>query len=410
LIAVTTNRIPRFLSPCRLVALSPCLFLGCAWDDFVLFKPPTPPPPPVESFVLRPEGLAPEKKPAEGGPQATLAGAHELYRQEEYAKAERVYHLIAENKKNPPPIIQEARFYEAECLRMENELPRAADTYAGLMNDFPNNSWRDQANQRMYDIAMFWLQDTVAEMTEAEEKRQGKRWFVQNRFVSFEKKKPLLDREGRAIEKLDQVRFNDLRGPLVDKCLWICGKVKLFREDYREADQYFTQIHEQCPNSPHAAEAVELAIFCKQMATGGSDYDGRKCAEARKMVDAALRLPGLDDSKKNKIAGQLASITAQQAEKDFKMAEFYRRTGHPGSAYFYYEIVRRRYPRSDYARLATERQAEIHGELEKKGAEERREIPDSGSALSAPRERFQGNNEMSPTPRDLPPGNNLGTR
>ena len=30
-------------------------------------------------------------------------------------------------------------------------------------------------------------------------------------------------------------------------------------------------------------------------------------------------------------------------------AEFYRRTGHPGSAYFYYEIVRRRYPNTPYA-------------------------------------------------------------
>jgi hypothetical protein len=259
------------------------------------------------------------------------------------------------------------------------------------MKDFPNNPYRDQANQRMFDIALFWLEDTWAEMKEAEEQRHGQRWVVWPRFVSLEKKKPLLDREGRAIEKLDEVRFNDLKGPLADKCLFICGHVKLYHEDYREADQYFTQIHEQHPNSPYAAQALELAIFSKQMATGGSDYDGRKCAEARKLVDAALRLPNLDEVKKQKIAGQLASITAQQAEKDFKMAEFYRRTSHPGSAYFYYEIVRRRYPGSDYARLAGERQMELRGELEKKGGQERREIP-SGKDAAGP----------APLPKDFP--------
>ncbi len=381
---------------------------GCEWDNWTLFKPPTPPPPPVESFVLRPDGLAAEKKPAEGGPQAALLGAHELYRQEDYPKAEKLYHAIADNKKYPPAICEEARFFEAECLRKQDELPRAADTYQRLMNDFISNPWRDQANQRMYEIALFWLQDTWAEMKEEEEKRKGKRWWVNNRFVSFEKKKPLLDREGRAVERLEDVNANDPKGPLADRCLWICGMIKLHHEDYREADRFFTQIHEQHPNSPFAAQAIELAIFSKQMATGGSDYDGRKCAEARKLVDAALRLPGLDEAKKQKIAGQLASISAQQAEKDFKMAEFYRRTGHPGSAYFYYEIVRRRYPGSDYYRLATERQVELRGELEKNGSEERRE--NSAGGTMSPRERFQANSEMSPNPRDLTPGNNPSMR
>src|SRR5262249_49121743 len=56
---------------------------------------------------------------------------------------------------------------------------------------------------------------------------------------------------------------------------------------------------------------------------------------------------------------QIGSITYQQAEKDFSIGEFYRRTGHPGSAYFYYEIVRRRYPGSKWADMATDRMQEL---------------------------------------------------
>ena len=42
------------------------------------------------------------------------------------------------------------------------------------------------------------------------------------------------------------------------------------------------------------------------------------------------------------------AIRMQQAEKDFKVAEYWEQTNHPGSAYFSYEIVRRRYPGTKY--------------------------------------------------------------
>jgi len=47
------------------------------------------------------------------------------------------------------------------------------------------------------------------------------------------------------------------------------------------------------------------------------------------------------------------------AEKDFKLAEFYRRTGIPGAARFYYELIRQRYLETDYAKRATQRLAEV---------------------------------------------------
>jgi RNA polymerase sigma factor (sigma-70 family) len=47
--------------------------------------------------------------------------------------------------------------------------------------------------------------------------------------------------------------------------------------------------------------------------------------------------------------------SAAQAEKDWQTAEFYRRTGRLGSAYFSYELVRRRYPGTVFAEMAGER-------------------------------------------------------
>jgi len=148
--------------------------------------------------------------------------------------------------------------------------------------------------------------------------------------------------------------------------------VKFFREDYVEADHYFSQLVEMHPNSPLAPKAVELAIISKNLSTGGPDYDGRKTAEARKMVHEAIaKYPELAKEKEEFLQRQLVGINMQQAEKDFRVAEFYRRTKHPGSAYFYYEIVRRRYPGTPLADKAAERMKELESQHEKDDAKEK---------------------------------------
>src|SRR5205823_846346 len=130
---------------------------------------------------------------------------------------------------------------------------------------------REQATQHMFDIANYWLDDTRQEMRETREKQEGKRWYVPPHFLSFERSKPLLDREGRAIEKLEQVRYHDINGPLADKALFMSGSVKFFDEDYKEAAFLFSQIAERHPRSDLAPKAIELAIICKNLSTGGSD-------------------------------------------------------------------------------------------------------------------------------------------
>lgn len=335
-------------------------------DRWHLVTPPPPPPPPADSLVLHGDRLEPETKPAEGTAAADLAGAHVLYRDGKFSEAERIFHRIADNTKNAPPVAEEARYYEAECLRRQAHYPKAADTYAKMLIDFPSGAYREQAVQHIYEIANYWLDDTRKEMEEYKEQHEGKRWVVWPEFIHFEKTKPLLDEEGRALEKLEQVRYNDMTGPLADKALFLAGSVKFFRKEYKEADFLYSQLVEMHKNSPFVEQALELAIISKQLSTGGAEYDGRKVAEARRLVDTALRnYPEFVNKKGDFLSRQLFSITMQQAEKDYQIAEFYRRTGHPCSAYFYYEIVRRRYPGTKYFDLATHQIEELRVKLEK---------------------------------------------
>jgi outer membrane protein assembly factor BamD (BamD/ComL family) len=343
-----------------------------------------------------------------------------LFRQGDYKKAEALFKYLADKKKTPMAVAEEARYYQAESLRLQvteayfvgqSHLAKAADVYADLLNKFPNSAYREQAIRHMYDIANLWLDDTRLEMEQTREKAEGKRWFVPWHFVNFDDKKPLLDEEGRAIEKLEQVRYNDINGPLADQALFLAGSVKFFNQDYKEADNYFSQIHEKHPNSPLAEKAVELAIISKHLSTGGADYDGRKVAEARKLVASAFdNYPELANKKKDFLTRQMVGITLQQAEKDYKMAEFWKRTGHIGSAYFYFEMVQRRYPNTPFAELAR-KQSE---ELKEKAAKDKNVLtpPPAKAELGRPTPleggitpRPQGDpreTEVAPPPRPVP--------
>jgi outer membrane protein assembly factor BamD (BamD/ComL family) len=347
-----------------------CLLSGCTWDQLNPIKPPPTPPPPVESFVLREGSLTAEPRPKEKTVEAELAGADEYFRREDYAKAEKLYHHVANNDKNQAFAIQKALYYEAESLRLQGNLPKAADTYANLLKNHTINPYKDLATQHIYEIATYWLNDTWDEVRESQEQREGKRWIVWPRFISFDKRKPFIDRQGRATERLNDVSIYEGRGGVyADKALYLCGYVAWFKEDYTEADSKFTTLTKTYPDSPYAPYAIELAIKAKLMSTGGELYDGRRVADARKLVDEALRMPNMTEEKKQDLMKLLACITAQQAEKDYQMAEFWRRTGHPGSAYFYYAIVTRRYPGTNAAERAAKRMVEIYNKM----AQEQRE-------------------------------------
>src|SRR5260370_26028490 len=58
----------------------------------------------------------------------------------------------------------------------------------------------------------------------------------------------------------------------------------------------------------------------------------------------------------------------QPAETDFKQAEFYRRTDHPGPAYFYHSLVVRTYPGTPYAQESARILKELEAARDKEHA------------------------------------------
>ncbi len=288
-----------------------------------------------------------------------MAAAERLYQDKQYEKARGEFRTLADNQGNPAALAERARFMQAECRYMLGQYPEACDTYHKVLLDFPTGAYRRDCCARMFDICDYWLDDFRAEKekrTAAGEK--GVYRWRPGMPRPLDRTKPAIDQEGRTLEALQRVHTHDITGPVADKAIFWCGYVNFIRGNFSEADQFFSQMVELHKDSPLHPQAMAFAIQSKNNSTGGAVYDGRKCAEALHLVHVAeATVPELvnDPAMAEKLTRAKFAIRSQQAEKDFLTAEYYERTGHPGSAVFYYELVRRRYAGTRYSDLATEK-------------------------------------------------------
>lgn len=399
-----------------------CLSTGCASTGG--FTPPwkkadTKHEVPQDSIALA--GRTYETEPVDPKLREQLDAAKRLTLDKKYAEAERIYHKLAapgaepsflanlnpltwtsgtdpalapyagkNRSKYPKVVYEEALFGEAECQRLQKNYRDAVDTYTKLLLECPRTRYTAPSCKGLFEIADYWLEPTRRQMDEYQEQLQGKRWMVAPAsFVHFSKDMPTLDAEGHATTVLNTIRVNDFNGEMGKRALLYLGTVHFFRKDYKEADFYFTQLYNDYPNSPDAAKAVKQSIICKQLMTGGTVYDLRGVDESKKLImQAQSTFPEFADDAEW-VRKQLVSINIQQADRDFKIAEFYQRTGHPGSAYFYFELVCRRYPGTTYAAQALQRKEQLKSQV----APEQREQDRPPTVQEAPRPQ---------TPRLLP--------
>ncbi len=318
--------------------------------------------------------LASDKVVLAGGHDGTSAQSNaefqqgmQLFAREDYPKAQSAFYQLARKKSTTPDVAEACLFYEAECYRMQEQYPKAAEIYSQMIKEYSRRTHHHDALQRMFDIANYWLNDTRDVLRRTQEAGQpGKSRFVMPvSFVHWDKRKPMWDMEGRALKLLEQVYINDIGGPLSEQALFYLGSVNMLRGHYADADHYFFQIVEYHRDGERAPQAIQLAMMCKKLSTGGPDYDGRKLAEARDLIHKALQAyPELRRNQGDFLRNELIAINMQQADSDLQVADFYLRTGHPASALFYYEIVRRRYPNTKHADIATNRMNQIRDKVD----------------------------------------------
>jgi len=292
---------------------------------------------------------------------AKLARAEAMFTKGEFEPAQQIFAELAVNTYNPAAMIERSRFMEGECLRSRGRLPTAVDAYNRLLQDFPAGVYSERAAGHMYAIAEGWMKDVIADIESKE--KGGRSWAQRFKLPNpSDKSKPLVDGEGELTKTLENVVNGCPTAPFADKAMFWCGYLHFIRGRFEDSDHFFSQLVEIHKDSPLRQEALKYAVMAKNNSTGGAVYDGQKSAEALQLVhhmEATDPKYIQDTDKAGWLTRQKMAIRIQQAQKDFEQAEYYKRTNHLGPAFFYYEMVMRRYPGTKYSDKAKERIVEL---------------------------------------------------
>jgi outer membrane protein assembly factor BamD (BamD/ComL family) len=294
-----------------------------------------------------------------------MSEAEMLFADGRYADARTVYGKLADNSYNPTQLVEKARFKEAECCRMQNKLPEAVATYHRSLQDYPNGVYSRPAANAMFTIAEGWRKDIMPEGS-SDVKQAG---WVPNLTDST---RPRFDSDGVLMKTYEQITEGAPHAECAEKALFWAGYLHYARGQYDEADHFFSQLAEGYPDGKLRQEAVRYAIDAKSRVSGGPYYDGQKSDEALRLIhqveasDPAYRK---DPSKMDWLTKQKMVTRESQAERDFVTAEYYRGRGTYGSAYFYYELVKRRYPGTKWSDKAVGRITEMKAIQEKRDAD-----------------------------------------
>src|SRR5262245_2472519 len=95
-------------------------------------------------LLLAGVGFAQEPEADENNSPARslLDSARELFRKGDYQAAEPLFRRIANHPDEFNPQTEEARYCQAECLRLQRNYPQAARVYAKALQEYPFGTLR----------------------------------------------------------------------------------------------------------------------------------------------------------------------------------------------------------------------------------------------------------------------------
>src|SRR5262245_45602475 len=308
------------------------------------------------------------KRDAEGSTAVGIDefnAARKLYEEQNYVAARKAFHkMVKKYKKKSEPVEEDAMFYRAECDFQLGHYPDAQDGYDELVNKYPSTKYLEQSMRRLFAIARYWLnmpkpasEIELASFTEETGEEKLKEipeaslpWQFPLKPNLTDKTRPMFDTPGRALQALKSVHLKDIDGPLADDALMLLATYHLRRKDYREADHYYKTIREQCPNSEFVPASYVLGAHSSLQSYQGARYDGKQLEEAKKLTQAAVRIP--DIAQRAKLEHDLKKIDAERARRMWVRVEFYLKRREKPAAAVYCEQIIEKHPGSPDAAKA----------------------------------------------------------
>ncbi len=156
-----------------------------------------------------------------------------------------------------------------------------------------------------------------------------------------------------AIEILDIVAEHWPGSELAATALMIQADYYFQKDRFTEAQQTYQVVVDQYSKSQYYQTALRLNAESSHAIYQGYYYDGSSLEDARfRYLQYQARFP--EDAARIGVDQRLTRIHWQQAQKEYKIADFYRRTKKYNSAKYYCQSIMKRWPDTEWAQKARE--------------------------------------------------------
>ncbi len=288
-------------------------------------------------------GYGPDEKIA----RAAFKEGESLYTEKKFEEAAAKFSTAA-SRWPDSPLEEDALFLMGECYFFTDQYTKANDTYGKLLKKYEFSRHLDKTVARMFAIGRYWEQVYDVDP----------HWPITPNLT--DNKRPMFDTLGHSIKAYEQVRLNDPTGPLADDAVMATANSYFTHGRYEEAAYNYDQIRKEYPKSEHQVPARLLGVKSKMEVYQGSMYDGTPLKEAGEMAQETLtQFPDQLGKEKSRLVQTKNEIVAEQAARDWAIAQFYEKKKFYGAARYYYAEVIKNHPQTEYAVKARNRLEEI---------------------------------------------------
>ena len=245
-------------------------------------------------------------------------------------------------------------FIEAELLRCKGRFAKAARSYKRLLDECPDSDFYEAALDRQFRIATAFL---------AGEKKNVLGIFKIKGF-------------SEGVRMMERITERARDAAIAKEAAVAVAESYQKRKKFEDAFYKWAEVQERWQTEPIGKDALLAKARCKHAMYEGPEFDGsvligrpfnpesyynsaKGCYEQFKS-----RYP--EDAEKYEIDEKLVLIKEQSALKQFKIAQYYQKTGNVMSANLYYRMVVNDWPGTNAAKRAKEMLVGNSGSEEKK--------------------------------------------
>jgi outer membrane protein assembly factor BamD (BamD/ComL family) len=285
--------------------------------------------------------------PNEDVARALYQEGDELFRAGEYKEAEASFERAA--KRAPEsPLQEDSLFMLAESQFFSDQYPEAYDSYSELLEEYKYTQHLDKVVAHLFAIGHYWEQAHAADPG------------LPLSFQLTDSTRPKFDTWGQALKAYHSVRMNDPTGPLADDSIMATANAHFLKGRFEDAAYHYDLIRKEYPKSEHQFNAHILGMKSKLQMYQGAMYDGTPLDEAKEIAEQTVtQFRGALGDERERLLETRNQLVEQQAERQWRVAQYYDNKKHYGSARIYYRALVDDFPTTEAAQRANARLEEI---------------------------------------------------